>query len=253
MPAKDLVIQVDPIRDQTLRVSILGTRPLILNRMSEKARQQLLLPSGRKNAAEKASSLKHNPLEEFRAAPYTLGDDGASTYLALLGSMFHKGMAAAALDLPGAAKAQITRLAWIEEDRVPVYGIPELFMSVTRSADMNRTPDVRTRVIVPRWACQIHVSYVAPNLNEKSVINLLSTAGVVSGVGDWRRQKGGNYGQYRLVGEEDEAFTNLLASAGRKPQLEAMKSPAFYDEETEELYKWFEQEAEHRGKLAVAK
>lgn len=254
MPTKDVVIQVDPIQHETIRVAILGTKPLICNRMSEKARQQLLLPSGRKNAAEKAGSLKHDPLAEFRASPYTLVEDDAPTFVALLGSMFKQGMMSAALDIPGAAKAQIGRLVWVEQDRLPVYGIPQLLMAVTRSADINHTPDIRTRAILPHWACSIDITYRVPLLTEKSVINLLSAAGSSSGVGDWRVQKGsGTYGQFALVAQDDPTYKEVVKTGGRLPQLKAMKEPTFYDRESEELFAWYEDAAEQRGRLKVAK
>jgi hypothetical protein len=58
-------------RRETLNFCIMGTTPLIHNRMSQKVLQTLLCPAPRKNAAEKAQSLKHNPLEEYRNSPYT--------------------------------------------------------------------------------------------------------------------------------------------------------------------------------------
>jgi hypothetical protein len=56
-------------RRETLNFCIMGTTPLIHNRMSQKVLQTLLCPAPRKNAAEKAQSLKHNPLEEYRNSP----------------------------------------------------------------------------------------------------------------------------------------------------------------------------------------
>lgn len=250
---KEVSIQVDPVQRQELQIAVIGTRPLILNRMSEKARRELLLPAGRKNAAQKASSLKHNPIDEFRAAPYQLTGDDAPTLLALLSTAFKGAMKTAALDLPGAAKAQIGRLVYIEHDHVPVFGVPQLLMSVTRSADMNRTPDIRTRVIVPKWAAIVDISFVAPILNERSIVNLLSAGGVTAGVGDWRPEKGnGSYGQFALTAVDDARFQEVVTSGGRDAQIAAMESPEFYDTETEELFGWFTEEADRRGKLKVA-
>lgn len=65
-----------------VQVGILGLTPYLHNRMAEKAKHELLLPKGRKNAAERASSLKHDPVEEFRSSPYMLVDDDAETLLA---------------------------------------------------------------------------------------------------------------------------------------------------------------------------
>jgi hypothetical protein len=252
-PTKELTIQVDPVKRNTIQVAVIGTRPLILNRMSEKTRRELLLPAGRKNAAQKASSLKHNPLEEYQASPYRTESDSPAL-LAVMSSAFKGSMMTAALDLPGAAKSQIGRLVYVEHDYVPVFGIPELFMAVTRSADMNKTPDIRTRAIVPKWACVVDISFVTPILNERSVLNLLSAGGVTAGIGDWRPEKGkGSYGQFALTALDDPAFGEIVKTGGREAQEQAMQTPEFYNAETEELYSWFNEEADRLGKLkAVA-
>jgi len=227
---------------------IVGTAPLICNRMSSKVMQELLLPRGRKTAAEKAGSLKHEPLIEYRNSPYTSLDDTNPTRIQLLASMFKGAMKTAALDIPGAKKAQIGRLTYVESDRVNVYGVPQIFMSVTRSADMNRTPDVRTRAILPEWALRISIRFAQPIIKLQSVANLLAAGGITSGVGDWRVEKGsGGYGTYRIVSDDDPDFVRIVATGGRQAQDEALATPTAYDDETEELLSWYDVEAKRRG------
>lgn len=248
---QDAAIVVESVRKETIAVPIRGVRPLILNRVSEKAKRELLFPAGgRKTAADRAASLKHDPPGEFRAAPYTLTEEDAPTYLAGLASWFKNAMMDAALDMPGAKKTQIGRLLWVEGERVPIYGVPEIFLTITRSADIQRTPDVRTRCIVPAWAAIIEITYVVPLLNERSVLNLLAAAGMICGVGDWRPQKGkGTYGQFILTNPDDDAaFVQTMQTGGRAAQLAAMANPGPYDDESEELLAWFDTELERRGK-----
>lgn len=233
-------------------VCILGKTPLILNRMSEKAARELLLPR-KKTAADKAGSLKHNPPEEYRASAYKSSDPKAATRLLLLSTAFKGAMRSVAVDIPGAAKAQIGRLTYVDGDYVDIYGIPKLFMSITRSADMNRTPDVRTRAIVPEWACRLSVTYVTPLLKEQAVVNLLAAAGIMRGVGDWRPEKGaGNYGQFELVSSNDKRFLDIVKRGGAKAQDEALANPECYDAESAELLTWFTDEAGRRGFKVVA-
>src|SRR5215471_18634432 len=108
MPAKasekETVIDVRETRTQTIDVALIGRSPLILNRLSQKAARVLLLPSGKMNAAERATNLKHDPVAEFRASPYTIADESAPTYLALMSSAVKGAMMTAALDLPGTKK-----------------------------------------------------------------------------------------------------------------------------------------------------
>lgn len=242
-------IDVPALSQSRMRVAVLGKTPLILNRLSEKAKHELLFPKPRKNAAEKASSLKHNPLEEFRSSPHTIRDDSAPSLLAMPSTAFKGALRSAALDVPGAAKSQIGRLTYVEGEYVPIFGIPKVLMSVVRSADMNKTPDVRSRVIVPRWAAVFDVCYVSSIIKPTAVMNLLASGGLTIGVGDWRPEKGsGTYGQFVLLSDaEDKVFRDIVATGGRAAQQAAMDDPEAYDADTEELLAWFDVELKRRG------
>lgn len=245
---KEATMEVQEIATNRVEFCILGRTPLILNRMSEKAKYELLFPKGRKTTAQKASSLKHNPHEEFRSSPYTLPDPEAPTLLAHLATSFKAAIRGAGVDIPGATKAQLGRLMWVEGERLPVYGSPRLHMAITRSRDINATPDVRTRCCVPRWATRITLQFVTPQINAKTVGRLLAAAGLIQGVGDWRPEKGsGNFGQFDVVSADDPEFLHVIETGGRDVQTEAMANPVPYDEETEELLSWFYEEADRRG------
>lgn len=245
------VSEILQVEKGTVLVHVLGTSPLILNRMSEKAKHELLMPKGRKNAAERATTLKHEPVEEYRASAYRL--PSGPTLLGLLSTAFKGALRSAALDMPGAKKAQIGRLTYIAGDFVGVYGLPKLFMSITRSADMNKTPDVRTRAIVPHWAALFEVTYVKPLIRQQAVANLLAAAGLTIGVGDWRPEKGaGSYGQFVLVPPSDEEFQKIVKEGGRSAQEEALENPVCYDDETTELLSWFQDEKAKRSLRGVA-
>ena len=250
-PSTEVVSEVLKVATSSINVSILGTSGLILNRMSEKAKHELLMPKGRKNAAERATTLKHVPIDEYRASAYTLKD--GPTLLALMSTAFKGALRSAALDMPGAKKAQIGRLTYIEGDMVGVYGVPKLFMAIVRSADMNKTPDVRTRAIVPEWACQLRVTYVEPLIRANAVLNLLAAAGITIGVGDGRPEKGAmSYGQFKIVSPDDADFKRIVKDGARKAQVAALESPVCYDDESSSLLSWFETERSTRQLKGVA-
>lgn len=251
---KDQVeISILEVTQETIEYCVLGKTPFICNRMSEKVKNELLFPKGRKSAAEKARSMKHNPFQEFRDSPYRL-PEGAPTLIAHLATAFKKAIAGTALDIPGATKAQLSRLMWVEGEKIPLYGVPKLFMSVTRSADMNKTPDVRTRAILPEWAARVTVRYTTPMLKETVVSNLFAAAGLIQGVGDWRNEKGsGTFGQFEIVHEDDPRFLRVIAEGGRQAQRDALDKPECYDMDSEELLSWFVSEADRRGFKEVAK
>lgn len=251
MPARasdsSATVEIQRVRTERVKVTIIGTTPLVCNRMSEKAKRELLLPPGRKTAAAKAASLKHDPLEEFRASPYRLKGEDQPTLIGMPSTAFKGAMATAALDLSGAKKAQIGRLVYVEGEYVPIYGEPKLLMSVVRMADINHTPDIRTRAILPDWGCQITVRYVVPIINETNIGNLIAAAGTTVGVGDYRQEKGkGNYGLFEIVEEDDPRFL-ALRQQGKEVQELAMAEPAFHDQESADLMEWYEAEVRRRG------
>ena len=241
-------IQILEVVKGTMEFCILGSSPLIMNRMSQKVWFELLAPKGKKTAVEKASNMKHDPIQEFRNSPYVMTDPKAPTLLSILPTAFKRAMGTAALDTPGAKKAQIGRLVYIEGEQLPIYGTPRVFMAITRSADMNRTPDVRTRAILPEWACKLRITFTKPIFREQSIANLLAAAGFQAGVGDWRQEKGsGSYGSFKLVSHDDEDFVRIVKTQGRAAQQIAMDHPMAYNAETEEMLAWFAGEVAKRG------
>jgi hypothetical protein len=243
------------IEEASITFHIVGTTPLILNRMTSKVWQQLLGPSGRKTAADKATSLKHDPVAEFRSSPYRLRVDDAPTLLALLPTMFKQAMGTAALDTPGMAKSKILRLLRVDWDRIAVWGHPFLHMAITRNSDINHTPDVRTRCILPAWATELTLHYPPLLVRPQGLANLLHTAGISSGVGEWRQGKGsGSFGGFRVCAADDPEYLDVKAHWGRSAQLQAMEDAEPFDEEAEEALDWFEDEViGKRGRKATVR
>ena len=246
--ASNETIEIMQVEKCSMDFFILGTSPLIMNRMSQKVWHELLAPKGKKTAADKAGTLKHDPLQEFRDSPYRMDDPDAPSLLGILPTAFKRAMGTAALDMPGAKKSQILRLVYVHGEMIPVYGIPKVFMAITRSADMNKTPDVRTRAILPEWACKLSISFTKPIMREQAIANLLAAAGFQAGVGDWRQEKGsGSYGAFKIVSPDDADFKRIVSTQARAAQVDAMDNPIAHDDETSEMLAWFDVEIKRRG------
>jgi hypothetical protein len=87
-----------------------------------------------------------------------------------------------------------------------------------------------------------------PMLKEQVIANLFAIAGLTNGIGDWRPQKGsGTFGQFKLVSLDDPDFKRVVKTGGRAAQMEAMENPVPYDDETEELLRWFDAEYKRLG------
>jgi len=238
-------ISVLEVRRGAIDVYVVGTTPLIPHAMSAKVKMSLLVPPKKKNKTERETTMKHNPMEEYRDCFNMARRPDVPTAILGPSTWFKGAMMTAALDLPGMFKSQIGRLVWVHgdysSDMIHIYGVPQLFMSVVRQAGMTKTPDIRTRPIIPRWCAKVTVGYGVPLIRQADVANLLAAAGITCGVGDWRPQKGsGTFGQYRLAASDDPEAQDIMAQGGRAAQLAAIDAPEWYNEETADLMAWFE-------------
>lgn len=241
-------ITVVEMRRKALEIEVIGTTPMIQHRFSQKARQELLLPKRKANRAAREQSLKHDPALEFREGLYRTRDASSPSAIHIPGPQLRQAIAAAALDLPGDAK-KTELLRWITiEGNLALFGLPRLHMSMVRSSGMTRVPDVRTRPVFPEWAFTATIAFPEGRISTESIVALLDAAGQFCGIGDWRPQKGGDFGQFTVVrtSADKAKFDRIVAEQGRAAQLVAIENPVTFDEDTEELLDWFTTEADRR-------
>lgn len=240
-------IQVKPLKRGAITLRIIGTQPLFQNRMSNKAKQQLFVGGGRKTKAEKAN-IKHNPLQEFRDSAEIVRS--GPTALGIRVIAVKAAMATAALETEGLTKTSTQRLIFMPGDLVPLYGVPQLRLDVVRSADKNKTPDIRSRAFIPKWGAEIEIQYITPQLSAASIVALLCNAGVLVGVGDYRQEKGkGGFGAFRVItsDEQDDEWDDLVANHGRMAQLAALENPEYANEDTVDLMEFYGSEVRRRA------
>lgn len=240
---EERTISIQLLEQETVEIYFLGKDWLFMNRMPKKAMEQLLLPAPTKNRASRQAVLKHDPPTEFRNSVYLCRDGNAPTAVHIPNNAFKKAMAQAALDTPGATKAEIGRHVQVIDPTVHIYGTPYLDMRIVRQAGISKTPDVRTRAIFKQWGGKITVRYTRGIVRETDIVNLMANAGIITGIGDGRIEKGTfAFGGWDVVAQDDGALLDLMKHQGRKVQIAALENPVPSNEETEELLAWFESE-----------
>jgi hypothetical protein len=189
-------IQIDRIAAETLRVPIVGTTPLIVHRFSEKAKRKMLdAMQGKKSPKE-----SKDPQAEYEAAFYRFEDGGygfpvvafkaatigaarfydkSVTMTLLKQCMFLRGENG----LDGQAMARIIGEPRMREDVV----------TVGRAGT-----DLRYRPEFIEWETTLDVVYVTSMLTRSSVLSLIDAGGMGVGVGEWRPEKSGTNGTYRI-------------------------------------------------------
>jgi hypothetical protein len=249
---EDAVVEIVEFKESRIVFHLLGTTPLLMNRFAEKAKQQLLMGGRKKNTAELAVNLKHDPVAEYRAACYRNRDADRPALFHAPSTWFHQAIAAAAIDVPGVAKAKIERLVNVTSPQIDLFGTQKLRFDMVRSADMGKTPDVRSRPCFEEWACKVEMSFAPSFIKVKDLTTLMAWAGQIIGVGDWRRQKGGPFGSFKIISETDPNFRRIVKEQGRKAQQAAWDNPETTDPDSEELLSWYFETIEGRENVSAA-
>tara|TARA_R110001592_G_scaffold229783_1_gene486453 strand:+ start:464 stop:1240 length:777 start_codon:yes stop_codon:yes gene_type:complete len=242
-------MEIHTLKQGRIKLRMIGQTPMYFNSMGAKAWRDLLIGGGKKTAAEK-KDIKHNPEREFRDSVYTkkTGD----TYLCFPAAGVKQAMATAALETGGITKTSVQRLIFLPESHIQVWGKPLLKMDIVRSADMNKTPDVRTRAYLPNWCAEVDIKFVTQTLSAHDIVSLLTNAGNIIGIGDFRQEKGkGGFGTWTVASSEDmgdlQSVWDEITQEGREVQEMAMDQPMCADEKTAELMQFINEERLRRA------
>lgn len=196
MASTDPVIEIDRIPAETLLIPILGTAPLVLHRFSEKAKQQMLdSMQGRKTPKQ-----PKDPQAEYEAAFYKFQNDGygmpvISFKAATVGAARFYGSSVTMTALKqfmffrGEMGVDGQMLARIE-------GEPKMREDVVRVG--RGGADLRYRPEFPDWRTVLELTYVTSALTRNSVLSLIDAGGLGVGVGEWRPERDGYFGTYRI-------------------------------------------------------
>lgn len=217
--ADEAVTQIDRIASETIVVPVVGTAPLIVHRFSEKAKRKMLdAMQGRKSPKE-----PKDPQAEFKAAAYRLnpwcGTDpgnsgvitgdrygfpaigfkaatvgaaryyprGSVTMTGLRQFMFFHGE----LGADGQKMVEILPPEGDENGDWP--RMREDVVKVNRGGS-----DLRYRPDFWPWRANLRVTYVKSALTRSSVLSLIDAGGLGVGIGEWRPERGGDFGTYAI-------------------------------------------------------
>jgi len=248
-PTASATMEIHALKQGRIKLRMIGQTPMYFNSMGAKAWRDLLVGGGKKTAAEK-KNIKHNPEQEFRDSVYkkSTGD----THLCFPAAGVKGAMATAAIETDGIKKTNVQRLIFLPESQIQIWGKPYLKMDIVRSADMNKTPDVRTRAYLPNWCAEVDIKFVTPTLSAFSIVSLLQNAGTIIGIGDFRQEKGrGSYGTFSVASSEDmgdqQEIWDDITQEAREVQELAMEHPECADDQTRELMQFIQEERLRRA------
>lgn len=188
-------VTIDKIDAENLQVPILGTSPLIMSRFTEKAKQQMLdAQQGRKRVKE-----TRDPEADYEAAFYRTKEGYGFPAVGFKAAT----VSAARLYDKSVTMTMLRQAVFIRgvlsdadpQPLVPITGEPRMREDVVR---VQRGTDLRFRPEFVEWSCVLDVTYIRSMLSRKSVLSLIDAAGMGVGVGEWRPEKSGDFGTFRI-------------------------------------------------------
>lgn len=186
-------IEIPEIKLQRLIVTIEGQTPLITHRFGERARKQI---EDKQQGAARTAKPPREPESEFRDSLYVIQEGvygfpaaGLKKALVYAGGRF--------------ADEQMTVLRGVinvQGDLLAIRAPEPRMRSDTVRIDGGKTSSLAYRPEFWPWEMDVPVVFNATMLTESKVLNLFQMAGFSIGIGDWRPEKNGTFGQFSIKG-----------------------------------------------------
>jgi hypothetical protein len=201
--AASTAIALPPLALETVEIPLIGTSPLIVHAWSEKALRQMADKQQKK--AAKAREAK-DPFADFAGSLYWLSprpekptdEDVEAGRFGLPGVAF-KSAAVTACTSTGAITKVAARQAFhVVGEMVEIVGPPPAMREDVCRVGMG-TADLRYRGQFDPWGVRVKVEINTAVISAEQVVNLFALAGFAVGVAEWRPERDGGYGRFRVA------------------------------------------------------
>ena len=188
--AATISIDVPAIDIRTIEISVIGDSPLIVHRWSEKAKAMIAAKQQKRAATAKEA---RDPQADFEQSLYRMPDSEAYAIPAVA----FKGAMVAACRYASMKMTEARGAFHVIGEMVPIIG-----PAPTMREDMVRVgmgvADIRYRGQFDPWAVNLSIAYNSAVVSPAQLVNLLNLAGFGVGVGEWRPEKDGSFGRFRV-------------------------------------------------------
>lgn len=186
-----MAIEIKRPSVEIIEFSVRGMTPLIVHKWSEKAKKEMR-DKQQKKAAKAKSAKDCN--QEYQDSMYRLEDGGHG--FPVVAFKLAAVRAGKMLGLTMTDLRQMFHVLADEVDLVRIEGTPQMREDPVK---LPGSADLRYRAEYPDWSATLQVKYVADFITEEQIVNLFETAGMTVGVGEWRPEKNGQFGQFTLL------------------------------------------------------
>lgn len=201
------VVELKQLRLERIEVAIYGASPLIMHAWSHKAKQQML---DKQMKVATSGKVAKDPQADFEQSIYV-----DTTGLPAFPSVAFKAAAVDAAIAMDFKKVNLRQSFHIEGDMVPILGDDPRPREDMVRVGMG-TADIRYRAEFVRWGTLLPITLNTGLLSIDQLVHLLNAAGFGIGVGEWRPQRDGQFGRFRVATEAEERELRELQAARAK-------------------------------------
>lgn len=215
-------IELGKLERKAFHVYIIGETPLIVHAWSVKAITEMLA----KQMGQKLPRFPKRPVQDFYASIYRMDAGGygfpaTAIKRALVDTVtsmskeITKIAARQALFVPsgrGTAQSALSGMK-VPIQLIDLYSPNAPQMREDMVKLNGKIPDLRYRAEFFPWAMRFDVIFNTKVVSASTVANLLDTAGFACGLGEWRNEKGGVNGQFRLAAPAEQKMIDKWAKA----------------------------------------
>lgn len=205
MPEGDAGIRIPQIKIERMKLPLVGTSPLIMQRWTEKATRDI---EGKQAKEAKTAKEKRNPKAEFEAASYKFPGGGFG-----VPARSFKAAAVAACRYVDGVPMTVGKGAFfvLSQEQKTDDGLVKLKHG---EAPMMRTDhvrlagggscDLRYRPMFKEWSVTLDIEYNSSVISPAQIMNLFNIAGFHCGIGEWRpsapKSMSGEFGRFSVAG-----------------------------------------------------
>lgn len=192
MPAKEnQAVELPELVIGETTIQIIGTTPLIVHRFSDDSIEKI---QEKQSGAAKLTKAPRDPQREFEQAMYMLESGGYG----FPASGIKNAMVSAGMRYGDEVGTRLWGAFNIPAELVEIITPNQPKMRVDHVVIGMATGEVRYRPQFMPWSMRIPFNFSARHITPDRLINLLRLAGFCIGIGDWRVEKKGTYGQFTV-------------------------------------------------------
>lgn len=196
-------IELPPLALETVEIPLIGTAPLIVHAWSEKALRAMADKQQKKATKGREAKV---PFDDFAGSLYWLSErpekpteEDVEKARFGLPALAFKNAAVTACTSTGAITKVAARQAFhVEGEMVEIIGPPPAMREDVCRVGMG-TADLRYRGQFDPWGVRVRVQINTAVISPEQVVNLFALAGFAVGVAEWRPERDGGYGRFRVA------------------------------------------------------